>query len=183
MDEIQKSGFSELARAASLQPKEALLEVKKNKKGLFIGVPKETTLQEHRIALTPSSVNLLVNNGNEVRIEAGAGKLAHFSDRDFSEAGAQICYNPQEVYKADVIVKVEPPTEQEIQWLSNQHLIISAIQLNSRSDSYVRSLMQKKLSAIAFEFLKSSDGIFPIVRSMSEIAGISAISVASELHC
>lgn len=183
MDELQKSGFSELARAASLQPKEALVEIKKNKQGLFIGVPKETTLQEHRIALTPSSVNLLINNGNEVRIEAGAGKLAHFSDRDFSEAGAQICYNPQEVFKADVIVKVEPPSEQEIQWLTNQHLLVSAIQLNSRSDTYVRSLMHKKLSAIAFEFLKSSDGIFPIVRSMSEIAGISAISVASELHC
>lgn len=183
MDELNKLGFSELARVASMQPKEALVEVKKDKKGLFIGVPKETTLQEHRISLTPSSVNLLVNNGNEVRIEAGAGKLAHFCDRDYSEAGAQICYSAEEVFKADVIVKVEPPSEQEIQYLTQQQLLISAIQLNSRSDSYIRSLMQKKLSAVAFEFLKSADGIFPIVRSMSEIAGISAMSVAAELLC
>lgn len=183
MDELNKLGFSELARVASMQPKEALVEVKKDKKGLFIGVPKETTLQEHRISLTPSSVNLLVNNGNEVRIEAGAGKLAHFCDRDYSEAGAQICYSAEEVFKADVIVKVEPPSEQEIQYLTQQQLLISAIQLNSRSDSYIRSLMQKKLSAMAFEFLKSADDIFPIVRSMSEIAGISAMSVASELLC
>jgi len=183
MDELSKAGFSELAKAASIQPKEALLEVKKTPKGLFIGVPKETTLQEHRISLTPSSVNLLVTNGNEVRIEAGAGKHAHFSDRDYSEAGAQICYNPEEVFKADVIVKVEPPTEHEISMLQTQQLLISAIQLSSRSDAYIRSLMAKKMTAIAFEFLKSDDDIHPIVRSMSEISGLSSIAVASELLC
>ena len=183
MDEMSKSGFSELARAASIQPKEALLEVNKSAKGLFIGVPKETTLQEHRIALTPSSVHLLVCNGNKVYIEAGAGKHAHFSDRDYSEAGAQICYNPEEVFKADVVVKVEPPTEQEITMLGTQQLLISAIQLNSRSDAYIRSLMSKKITAVAFEFLKTEDEIHPIVRSMSEISGVSAISVAAELLC
>jgi alanine dehydrogenase len=150
---------------------------------LFIGVPKETTLQEHRIALTPSSVHLLVCNGNKVYIEAGAGKHAHFSDRDYSEAGAQICYNPEEVFKADVIVKVEPPNEQEITMLGTQQLLISAIQLNSRSDAYIRSLMSKKITAVAFEFLKTDDEIHPIVRSMSEISGVSAISVAAELLC
>jgi alanine dehydrogenase len=183
MDEMSKSGFSELARAASIQPKEALLEVNKHAKGLFIGVPKETTLQEHRIALTPSSVHLLVCNGNKVYIEAGAGKHAHFSDRAYSEAGAQICYNPEEVFKADVVVKVEPPTEQEITMLGTQQLLISAIQLNSRSDAYIRSLMSKKITAVAFEFLKTEDEIHPIVRSMSEISGVSAISVAAELLC
>lgn len=183
MDEMSKSGFSELARAASIQPKEALLEVNKHAKGLFIGVPKETTLQEHRIALTPSSVHLLVCNGNKVYIEAGAGKHAHFSDRDYSEAGAQICYNPEEVFKADVIVKVEPPNEQEITMLGTQQLLISAIQLNSRSDAYIRSLMSKKITAVAFEFLKTEDEIHPIVRSMNEISGVSAISVAAELLC
>ncbi|MCU0421903.1 MAG: alanine dehydrogenase [Bacteroidia bacterium] len=183
MDELSKSSFSELAKAASLQPREALVEVHKSNKGLCIGVPREITLQEKRVALTPSSVQLLVNNGNEVWIETGAGKSAHFSDRDYSEAGAKICYSTQELYKAEVIVKVEPPTEQEIAFLQPQQLLISAIQLNSRSDSYIRSLMQKKISAIAFEFLKSADGIYPIVRSMSEIAGVSAISVAGELLC
>ena len=150
---------------------------------MIIGVPKETTLQEHRIALTPSSINLLVNNGNKVHIEAGAGKHAHFSDRDYSEAGAQICYNPEEVFKADVLVKVEPPTEQEMNMLGAQQLLISAIQLSSRSDTYIRNLMSKKMTAIAFEFLKSDDDIHPIVRSMSEISGISSIAVASELLC
>ncbi len=183
MEELSKSGFSELARQASLQPKEALLSKKNPHQTLYIGVPKEITLQEHRVALTPSSVNLLVNNGFEVWIETGAGKEAKFPDKDYSDAGAKICYSSEEVYKADIIVKVEPPTENEIKFLQAKQLIISAIQLNSRSDKYIRSLMEKKITAIAFEFLKSKDGIYPIVRSMSEIAGTSAISVASEYLC
>ncbi len=183
MEEISKSGFSELARQASMQPKEALLSTKHPKQTLYIGVPKEITLQEHRVALTPSSVNLLINNGNEVWIETNAGKEAKFSDKDFSEAGAKICYSAEEVYKADIILKVEPPTDEEIKYLQTKQLLISAIQLNSKSDIYIRSLMDKKITAIAFEFLKSNDGIYPIVRSMSEIAGTSAISVASEYLC
>jgi alanine dehydrogenase len=183
MEELPKSGFSELARQATLQPQEALLSVKKPRQTLYIGVPKETTLQEHRIALTPSSVNLLINNGNEVWIETNAGKDAKFSDKDFSEAGARICYSKEEVYKADIIVKVEPPTPEEIHFLQAKQLLISAIQLSSKSDQYIKSLMDKKLTCIAFEFLKSTDGIYPIVRSMSEIAGTSAISVASEYLC
>jgi len=174
MEEISKSGFTELARQATLQPKEALLETKKPRQTLYIGVPKETTLQEHRVAITPSSVNLLVNNGNEVWIETGAGKEAKFSDKDYSDAGARICYSKEEVYRADIIAKVEPPSENEINYLQAKQLLISAIQLNSKSDKYIRSLMDKKITAIAFEFLKSTDGIYPIVRSMSEIAGTSA---------
>lgn len=181
MDDNTKSGFTELARQATLQPKEALVEIKKPQQGLYIGVPKETILQEHRVALTPSSVNLLVNNGNEVWIEAGAGKEARFADKDYSEAGAKICYNAEEIYKADVIVKVEPPVQKEIDLLQSKQLLISAVQLSSRSEAYIRHLMQKKLTAIAFEYLKSSDDIYPIVRSMNEIAGTTSISIASEL--
>ena len=183
MEELSKSAFSELARQATLQPKEALLSKRNPSQTLYIGVTKEITLQEHRVSLTPSSVNLLVNNNFEVWIETGAGKEAKFSDKDYSDAGARICYSSEEVYKADIIVKVEPPTEDEIKYLQSKQLVISAIQLNSKSDKYIRALMEKKITAIAFEFLKSKDGIYPIVRSMSEIAGISAISVASEYLC
>ncbi|MBW7845680.1 MAG: alanine dehydrogenase [Bacteroidia bacterium] len=183
MSNFSKSSFSELAKSASIQPKEALMDLKKSQSSIVIGVPKETILQEHRIALTPSSVNLLVNNGNQVLIETNAGKNAHFSDREYSEAGAQICYSPEEVYKAGVIVKVEPPTESELNLIGTQQVLISAIQLNSKSDVYIRNLMSKKMTAIAFEFLKTDDEIYPVVRSMSEISGISAIAVASELLC
>ncbi len=183
MEDVSKLGFSELARQASLQPKEALLEIKKPGQTLFIAVPKETTLQEHRVALTPSSVNLLVNTGNEVWIETGAGNESHFTDKDYSEAGAKICYNKEDLFKADIIVKVEPPTDEEIKMLKPQQLLISAIQLSNKSEKYIRSLMDKKITAIAFEYLKSSDEIYPIVRSMAEIAGTSAIAVAAEYLC
>ncbi|MDP1725146.1 MAG: alanine dehydrogenase [Bacteroidota bacterium] len=181
MAENLSYGFSELAKQASLQPKEALLEVNKPNKALYIGVPKETTLQEHRVPLTPSSVQLLVNNGNEVWIETNAGKEAKFSDKEFSDAGAKICYTPEEIFKADIIVKVEPPTVDEINLLGPEKLLLSALQHGAKSEPYIRSMMQKKINAIAFEFLKDTDGIFPIVRSLSEITGITAISVASEL--
>lgn len=181
MAEHTSFGFSELAKQASLQPKESLLEVNSPDKTLYIGVPKEITLQEHRIGLTPSSVQQIVNNGNEVWIETNAGKAAKFSDREYSEAGAKICYSQEEIYKADVIVKVEPPTLEEVALLSPDKLLISALQHGSKSSSYVRSLMQKKINAIGFEYLKDGDGIFPIIRSMSEIAGITAISIAADL--
>jgi alanine dehydrogenase len=183
MEDVSKLGFSELARQASLQPKEALLEIKKPGQTLFIAVPKETTLQEHRVALTPSSVNLLVNTGNEVWIETGAGSEAHFSDKDYSEAGAKICYSKEDLFKADIVVKVEPPTDEEIKMLKPQQLLISAIQLSNKSEKYIRSLMDKKITAIAFEYLKSNDEIYPIVRSMAEISGTSAIAVAAEYLC
>ncbi len=181
MAENVSYGFSELAKQASLQPKEALLETNKTNKALYIGVPKETTLQEHRIPLTPSSVQLLVDNGNEVWIETNAGKEAKFSDKEYSDAGAKICYTREEIFKADIIVKVEPPTAEEINLLGPEKLLLSALQHGARSEPYIRSMMQKKINAIGYEFLKDSDGIFPIVRSLSEITGITAIAVASEL--
>ncbi len=174
-------GFSELAKQASLQPKEALLEKSDIHKSLFIGMPKETTLQEKRVPLTPSSIQLLVSNGNQVWVETGAGKHAKFSDKEFSEAGARIVFDKKELFTADIIVKVEPPTDEEIELLSNKQLIISALQHGAKSDLFVKKLMAKKLNALAFEMLKEEDGLFPLVRSMGEIAGLTAISVASNL--
>lgn len=181
MQETPAFGFSELAKQASLQPKEALLEVFQPHKTLYIGVPKETTLQEHRVPLTPSSVQVLVNNGNEVWIESGTGAGAGFSDKDFSESGAKICYSKEEIFKANVIVKVEPPTDEEVNLLSPDKLLISALQHGAKSEKFIRSMMAKKINALAFEYLKDADGSYPVVRTMSEIAGYSAISVASEL--
>lgn len=181
MAEHSSFGFSDLAKQASLQPKESLLEVNFPHKALYIGIPKETTLQEHRVPITPSSVQQLVNNGNEVWIETNAGKLANFTDKEYSEAGAKICYDRNEIYKAEVIVKVEPPTMEELELLSMDKLLISALQHGAKSEPYIRAMMQKKINAIAFEYLKDVDGIYPIIRSLSEIAGITAISIASDL--
>jgi alanine dehydrogenase len=169
-----------LARSAAMLPKEEMLEIAQKKGSLFIGVPKETSFQENRVALTPESVQLLVNNGNEVLIETNAGIASNFQDRDYSEAGARIVYSVEEVYKANIIVKVEPPSLDEINLMQHKQTIISALQLSTQKAEYVKKLIEKRVIAIAFDFIKDDEGIYPIVRSMSEIAGNTAMLIAAE---
>ncbi len=164
----------------SMIPKEEVLELPSKAQALFIGIPKESWLQEKRVALTPEAVRLLVNNGHRVRIETEAGLGARYSDRDFSEAGAEIVYDAREVYEADVVVKVEPPSLSEIEYFKPKQLLISALQLKTRKREYFKKLMDKKITALAYENIKDEDGIVPIVRSMSEIAGTTSILIASE---
>ena len=169
-----------LARSAAMIPQEEMLEIAKKKGSLFIGVPKETSFQENRVALTPEAVHVLVGNGHEVVIETNAGIASNFQDKDYSEAGARIAYSTEEVYKANVIIKVEPPSLQEIEMMQHKQTIISALQLSTQKVEYVKKLMEKRVIAVAFDFIKDDEGIFPIVRSMSEIAGNTAMLIAAE---
>src|SRR6187402_3220918 len=118
------SGFSDIAKQAMMQLQESMLEVKNKKNKLFIGIPKEISFQENRIALTPLSVALLVNNGHKVLIESGAGVGANFSDKDYSEQGAQISFNKKDVFAADVLVKIAPPTLDEIDLMHKGQTLI-----------------------------------------------------------
>lgn len=167
---------------AGLMPKEEMLEVKTRDSKLYIGIPKETAFQENRVALVPESVGLLVNNGHRVVIETNAGIQAGFNDRDYSEAGAEIAYDVKDVYQADVIMKVAPPTLEEIELFDakKKQLLFSALQLNVQPRDCVYQLMQKKVTAIAYDFIQDNDGIYPIVRAMSEIAGTTSVLIAAE---
>lgn len=175
-----KSGFSEVARQAMLMPQESMLELKRKKHELYIGIPRETSYQENRIALTPSSVSVLVNNGHEVIVEAGAGDAANFPDKEFSDAGARIVYSSKDVFQADIIIKVAPPSMEEIQFMKNGQTLISALHVATMKDEYLKALMTKRVTAICYEYLKDQSGIFPVVRSMSEITGNTAILIAAE---
>ncbi|MBL1233236.1 MAG: alanine dehydrogenase [Flavobacteriales bacterium] len=166
--------------AHGFMPQEEMLEVARKKSSLQIGIPKETSIQEKRIPLVPDAVALLVNNGHEVIIETGAGEGCSFSDKDYSEAGAQIVYGTEEVYKANMILKVEPPTLEEIDMMQNGQLLISALQLPIQPKDFLKKLISKKITAVAFDFIKDPDGILPIVTAMSEIAGNTAILIAAE---
>ncbi len=161
-------------------PQEEMLEIAKKKKELFIGIPKESSFLERRIALIPDAVDMLVKNGHRVIVETGAGDGAKFTDSDFSEAGAEIAYNVKKVYEADIILKVDPPTKDEIALLKPNQTIISAILLAAQKREYFSSLMRKKITAIAFESLQDETGLFPIVRSMSEIAGNTSVIIAGQ---
>jgi alanine dehydrogenase len=168
------------ARAAGLMPQEEMLEVARKKSSLYIGIPKETSFQENRVPLVPDAVGLLVANGHEVVVETNAGKAANFHDKDYSDAGAKIAYSTEEVYKADMILKVEPPSLEEIEMMQQRQTLVSALQLTIQPENFVKKLMDKKVTAIAYDFIKDEEGIYPIVRSMSEIAGNTSILIAAE---
>jgi alanine dehydrogenase len=179
MTEKKKTGFEALAKA-SMAPQEQMLAVKKKKNSFFIGLPKEISLQENRITLTPDAVELLVNNGHEIWIETKAGVGSKFSDQQYSEAGAKIVYSPHEVYKADFILKIEPPTEEEIELMHPGQTLISALQLGHLLPDQVQALLKKKITALGFELIEDKVGGMPIIRAMSEIAGSTVMSIASE---
>ena len=165
----------------SLMPKPERLEVFKQKGALKIGIPKEILLEEKRICLTPDAVSTLVNNGHEVLVETGAGIGANYTDKNYSEAGAKIAYDNKSVLGCQIILKVEPPTPDEIALINPQSVLFSAMQLKTQDKTYFEMLASKGITAIAFDYIKDEHGIYPIVKSLSEIAGIASVHVAAEL--
>jgi alanine dehydrogenase len=172
-----KSPFSK----AQLFPKEERLEISSDSTSLFIGIPKERSFQEKRICLTPDAVSALTNNGHRVLIESGAGNNAAFEDKEYSEAGAEITNDTAKVFSSPIILKVEPPTLDEIEMIKPNAVLISALQLKMQKEAYFKSLAKKKITALGFEFIKDNDGAFPAVRQISEIAGAASILIASEI--
>ncbi len=174
------SGFSDIAKQAMMQPQESMLEVKAKKDQLFIGIPKEISFQENRIPLTPLSVALLVNNGHEVLLESNAGQAANFSDKDYSDQGAQIVYDTKRVYEADIIIKIAPPTMGEIEMMKYGQILISALQLSTLKAECLHALLNKKVTALSFEHLRDEGNSLTVIRAMSEIVGATSILIAAE---
>jgi alanine dehydrogenase len=170
-----------LMKEGHLLPQEEMLEIARKKGSLNIGVPRETSFQERRVALVPEAVSLLVANGHQIKIETKAGENAHFSDKDYSEAGAQIVYDKKEIFQCDIIFKVSPPIEDEVDLMTTNQTLISAIQITMQPKKILQKLMEKKVTAIAWDYIKDQEGHFPVVRAMGEIAGNTSILIASEL--
>jgi len=175
-----QNGFSDFLSSGHYLVQEEKLEVSKEKRNFSIGIPRESAHLENRIALVPDAVGLLVQNGHRVLIESEAGKSAHFPDTEFSNLGGEIVFKPQEVFKADVILKVAPPTIEEIEMMGSRQTILSSLNMPSLSEEYFKRLIAKKVTALAFEYLKDKDGTFPVIRAMSEIAGNTSILLAAE---
>lgn len=158
-----------------------MLQVQRRPDKLYIGIPREVTLQENRVALVPSSVETLIGYGHRIVVESSAGEKSSFSDHDYSEAGAEIAYSAEQVYKANIIIKVAPPTLAEIELMHPNQILISPLQLPIISADYINKLRQKRVIALAMEYIKDESDTFPVVRIMSEMAGISAMLTAGEL--
>lgn len=177
----KKEAIKALAREAALQPLEKMQEVGSGKKQLVIGIPKETSFQEHRIALVPQAVSVLVSNGHEVIVESGAGDKSCFTDNEYSEAGARIVYDRKTVFSANIIFKVAPPSLEEIELMPGKQTLFSSFQVGMQPLESLKKLMQKKMKAIAWDFIQDETGIFPVIRAMGEIAGNTSVLIAAEL--
>jgi alanine dehydrogenase len=143
-----------------------------------IGIPKETILEEKRIALAPAGVDSLIRAGHTVYIQSGAGDGSHFTDEDFRSIGATIVYNCEEIYlRAEMILKVAPLTEPEAMLLQDNQILFSSLHLVVGRRKILDILLSKNVTAIGYELIEEGDRL-PILHSMSEIAGQLAIQVA-----
>lgn len=167
-----------VATSFNYETLEETLDVKPREAQLFIGIPRENTFQENRIALTPDAISVLVNNGHSVVVEHRAGEGAHFSEKDYSDAGAKITYNKKEVFQCDMIMKSAPVNDEELSLLKTDQTIISPIHLPVMKTSILQCMMEKRITALSFENFKDDSGHNPIVRSMSEIAGSAVMLLA-----
>lgn len=164
-----------------LLPQEETLEIIKKKGKLVIGIPKETHYQEMRVCLTPDAVGAITAQGHKFVIETGAGEGANYSDNEYSEAGAKISYDVKEAFGCHVILKVEPPSIDEIKLINPQSVLFSALQLKTRTKKYFETLASKRITAIAFDYIRDAHGVYTIVKSLSEIAGTASILIAAEI--
>ncbi|MCZ2460663.1 MAG: alanine dehydrogenase [Chitinophagales bacterium] len=164
----------------SYETLEEKLDIKPGGAQMLIGIPKEIAFQENRIALTPDAVSVLVSNGHHVTIEHNAGDASHFRDKDYNEAGARIVYDREEIFKAPILMKSAPVIEEDIDLLQFNQVIISPIHLSIMKADLLQKMMEKKITAISFENLKDDSGSYPIVRSMSEIAGSASMLIAAQ---
>ena len=178
MDQTQKS-YIKFSHSEGLMPKEEMLEVQRQKCRLTIGLPREIAHQERRVALVPEAVSLLAQNGHNVLIETNAGAGARFHDHEYAESGGQIVDTDKEVYQADLILKVAPPTEEEIELMTEKQVVFSSLHQSNREATYFRSLIRKKITAFAHENIQDQFGSFPVRRTISEIVGNASIMLAA----
>jgi alanine dehydrogenase len=160
--------------------KESPFNIKAGRKNYVIGIPKEVRFQENRVALVPNSVHNLILHGHKVILESGAGEKSYYPDNAYSEAGAQISKSKKEVFDCDIVLKIAPPTLEEVDFLRAGQLLISPLQFPLTTRDYLQKLMDKKVIAVAMEYMQSEDKSFPVVQIMSEITGAVAVLTAAE---
>ena len=164
----------------SYETLEETLDVKSKGAELCIGIPKEHSFSENRIALTPEAVGVMLANGHKVVMETKAGEGSSYTDKDYSDAGAEIAFDKKKVYECDILVKSAPVSEEECELLKPGQYIISPIHLAAMKKEILQKMMEKKITALSFENLKDDSGHNPIVRSMSEIAGSAVMLIAGQ---
>lgn len=166
---------------SELIPQEETLEVRKHRSQLFIGIPKENFKFEKRVCLTPEAVKMFINAGHRILIESNAGIEANYADKEYSEAGAEITKDTKKIFECPIVLKVEPPTLEEIGYMKPKSYLISAVQIKMQNKNYFEALTKKKITALGFESIQDQDATHPFLGALGQIAGVASIHIASEL--
>lgn len=164
-----------------LFPEESLLRELTMQPKLTIGLPRENQQSETRLGLTPEGVSIVVEEGHQVLVQRGAGLPMFYSDLQYSEAGAIIVEDSETIFKSDIVLKIAPPTQEELFMMKKGASVFSMLQLSTLSAESLKLMMSKKLNAVAYELIKDEQKAFPVVNTIAEIEGNTAIAVASEL--
>jgi alanine dehydrogenase len=181
MQKDKTISFGDFFAKGHFQVQEERLALQEQKSELAIGIPAESTNHETRVPLVPNSVRSLVGYGYKVIVESNAGLKSNFSDLDYTEAGAEVKTNKKEVLSCPLVIKMSPPSPEDLDLMPGNQTLLSPLHLPMVTKSYLEILNKKKISAIAMEYLRSSSGIFPIVRIMSEIAGMYSVIKGGDL--
>ena len=164
-----------------LYPEESLLREIQRQVQLTIGLPCENPVAETRLALTPEGVSIVVEEGHRVVVERGAGLPMSYTDLQYSEAGAILVDSRAEVFASDIVLKIAPPTTDDLLLMKPGRSIFSMLQLSNFSADTLKLMATKKLNAVAYELIKDEQKAFPVINTLAELEGASAIAVASEL--
>jgi len=176
----EQNGFIKFSSSEELLPQEEMLEIKNKNSSLTIGIPKESNTLESRVCLVPGAVHLLTQNGHRVLLQSNAGKASQFEDVEYSEAGAEIVQHAEEVFKADIILKVDPLSDKELKMIKSKQVILSSLCINNHKVDYFKKMIEMKSTSVAFEQIQDKSEAFPVLRSMSKIVGNTAIMIAAE---
>lgn len=168
-------------KSTSFFVREMMLKIEKTNTSFLIGIPKEINSFEKRLALTPEAVSLLVDAGHRVLVERGAGLTINYSDRYYSDSGAIITESAEEVFQADIIVKIGTPTYAEVTMMKPRATVFSFLQVHLLSKATIELMSEKRINAIAYELMYDNTGVSPFVTAISEIEGATAVTLAAEL--
>jgi alanine dehydrogenase len=145
-----------------------------------IGIPKETRLEEKRVALAPAGVDTLIKAGHTIFIESNAGIGCHFSDEEYRKVGANVVYRTEEVYqRAEMITKIAPLSEAEAELVQEEQTIFAFHHLEIAKRNIIDNFLSKKVTSISFELIEN-DGNLTVLQTMSEIAGQVAVELGEK---
>jgi alanine dehydrogenase len=148
---------------------------------LVIGIPREHRPFEYRIGMTPAGVSVFTALGHQCYVESGAGVGSGFKDGEFERAGARIAYGADEVFRrADLILKVLRPTEEEVAWMRGDQIIMAFLLLVSARQDRVKAMEEKGITAIAYELIEDDDGTVPVLYPLSQIGGRMTAQIAAQ---